>query len=81
VLSVQLLYAILGLYGWEYIRSSHVEIALIRRQLPFRWPLISYISARLGFLITIILHATQSSPFRTNVDCRSECFVDLDLRR
>ncbi|KAG2089659.1 hypothetical protein BD769DRAFT_1645199 [Suillus cothurnatus] len=40
VLSVQLLYAILGLYGWEYIRSSHVEIALIRRQLPFRWPLV-----------------------------------------
>ncbi|KAG1867641.1 hypothetical protein C8R48DRAFT_833059 [Suillus tomentosus] len=39
-LSAQLLYAILGLYGWEYICSSHVEIALLRRKLPFRWPLV-----------------------------------------
>ncbi|KAG1835807.1 hypothetical protein DFJ58DRAFT_820494 [Suillus subalutaceus] len=74
MLSVQLLYAILGLYGWEYIRSSHVEIALLRRQLPFRWPLLSYITARFSFLIAIILHAVQSSPFYTGVDCQSECF-------
>ncbi|KAG1877354.1 hypothetical protein F4604DRAFT_1759578 [Suillus subluteus] len=65
ILSVQLLYAILGLYGWEYIRSSHVEIALLRRQLPFRWPLFSYITARFSFLIAVILQATQSSPFYT----------------
>ncbi|KAG1817131.1 uncharacterized protein BJ212DRAFT_1351088, partial [Suillus subaureus] len=77
VLLEQLLYAILGLYGWEYIRSSHVEIALIRRQLPFRWPLLSYITARLSFLIVTILHATQSSPFYTNVDCPSMNFVIL----
>ncbi|KAG1845685.1 hypothetical protein DFJ58DRAFT_800427 [Suillus subalutaceus] len=74
VVSVQLLYAILGLYGWEYIRSSHVEIALLRRQLPFRWPLLSYITARFSFLIAVILHATQSSPFYTSVYCQSEYF-------
>ncbi|KAG2122670.1 hypothetical protein BD769DRAFT_1473751, partial [Suillus cothurnatus] len=74
ILLVQLLYAILGLYSWEYIRSSHVEIALIRRQLPFRWPLLSYITARSSFFVSIVLHATQSSPFYTSVDCQSECF-------
>ncbi|KAG1845683.1 hypothetical protein DFJ58DRAFT_730748 [Suillus subalutaceus] len=77
ILLVQLLYVILGLYGWEYIRSSYMEIALLRRQLPFRWPLLSYITARFSFLIAIILHAIQSSPFYTSVDCQSECFVDL----
>ncbi|KAG2357510.1 hypothetical protein BDR07DRAFT_367360 [Suillus spraguei] len=40
ILSVQLLYAILGLYSMEYIHSSYVEVALFRRQLPFRWPLV-----------------------------------------
>jgi multisubunit Na+/H+ antiporter MnhG subunit len=79
VLSVQLLYAVLGLYGWEYIRSSHVEVALIRRQLQFRWPLLSYISARFGFLIAVILSAMQSSPFRTNVDCQSITFAIVFL--
>ncbi|KAG2122654.1 hypothetical protein BD769DRAFT_964967 [Suillus cothurnatus] len=77
VLSVQLLYAVLGLYGWEYIRSSHVEVALIQRQLQFRWPLLSYISARFGFLIAVILSAMQSSPFRTNVDCITFAIVFL----
>ncbi|KAG2040062.1 hypothetical protein BDR03DRAFT_950174 [Suillus americanus] len=75
VLSVQLLYAIFGLYSWEYIRSSHVEIALLRRQLPFRWPLLSYITARFSFLIAIILHVTVSSPFYIVVDCQSINFV------
>ncbi|KAG1845686.1 hypothetical protein DFJ58DRAFT_800447 [Suillus subalutaceus] len=74
VVSVQLLYAIFGLYSWEYIRSSHVEIALLRRQLPFRWPLVSYITARLSFLIATILLAMRSSPFYTIVDCQGECF-------
>ncbi|KAG1743081.1 hypothetical protein EDB19DRAFT_584822 [Suillus lakei] len=71
VLSVQLLYFILGLYSWEYIRSSHVEIALLRRQLPFRWPLLSYIAARFSFLIATILLAIQFSPFHTNANCQS----------
>ncbi|KAG2358960.1 hypothetical protein BDR07DRAFT_1462716 [Suillus spraguei] len=75
ILLVQSLYAILGLYSWEYIRSSHVEIALLRRQLPFRWPLLSYISARFSFFIAIILLATQSSSFYTNVDCQSMNFA------
>ncbi|KAG1896355.1 uncharacterized protein F5891DRAFT_958801 [Suillus fuscotomentosus] len=58
-LSAQLLYAILGLYGWEYICSSHVEIALLRRKLPFRWPLLSYIVARFSFLIATVLMLTS----------------------
>ncbi|KAG1738923.1 uncharacterized protein EDB91DRAFT_1082617 [Suillus paluster] len=71
MLSVQLLYFILGLYGWEYIRSLHVEIALLRRQLAFRWALLSYITARFSFLIAIVCLATQFSPFPTGVDCQS----------
>ncbi|KAG2040057.1 hypothetical protein BDR03DRAFT_950155 [Suillus americanus] len=75
MLLVQLLYAILGLYGWEYIRSSYMELALLRRRLPFRWPLLSYITARFSFLMAIILQAVKSSPFYTNVDCQSINFV------
>ncbi|KAG1776619.1 hypothetical protein EV702DRAFT_1107856 [Suillus placidus] len=75
ILSVQLSYAILGLYGWEYIRSSHVEMALLRRQLPFRWPLLSYIAARFSFLIATVLLATQFSPFHTSVDCQCMNFA------
>ncbi|KAG1738925.1 uncharacterized protein EDB91DRAFT_441762 [Suillus paluster] len=71
MLSVQLLYFILGLYSWEYMRSSHVEIALLRRQLSFRWALLSYITARFSFLIATVLLATQFSPFATRVDCQS----------
>ncbi|KAG0693472.1 hypothetical protein DFH29DRAFT_964029 [Suillus ampliporus] len=71
MVSVQLLYAILGLYSWEYVRSSHVEIALLRRQLQFRWALVSYLIARLSFLIAIVLLATQFSPFHTRVDCQT----------
>ncbi|KAG2144529.1 hypothetical protein DEU56DRAFT_207801 [Suillus clintonianus] len=70
VLSTQLSFVILGLYGWEYICSSHVEIALLQRQLPFRWPLLTYIIARFSFLIAIVLLATQLSPFHTSVDCQ-----------
>ncbi|KAG2067785.1 hypothetical protein BDR04DRAFT_1233204, partial [Suillus decipiens] len=74
-LLIQSLYAIFGLYTWEYIRSSHVEVALLRRQLPFRWPLLSYISARFSFLITVILLATQSSSFYTSLDCQGMNFA------
>lgn len=70
ILSVHLSYTVLGLYGWEYIRSSQVEIALVRRQLPFRWPLLSYVVARFSFMIAIILRATQLSPFPSNIDCQ-----------
>ncbi|KAG1738924.1 uncharacterized protein EDB91DRAFT_1137416 [Suillus paluster] len=70
-LSVQLLYFILGLYSWEYVRSLHVEIALLRRQLAFRWALLSYITARFSFLIATVLLVMQSSPFHTRVDCQS----------
>ncbi|KAG2358961.1 hypothetical protein BDR07DRAFT_1416116 [Suillus spraguei] len=73
--SVQLFYVIFGLYSWEYIRSSHVEIALIRRQLPFRWPLFSYITARFSFLIGTILLATQSSSLYISGDCQSMNFA------
>jgi hypothetical protein len=41
--------------------------------------LLSYISARFGFLIAVILSAMQSSPFRTNVDCQSITFAIVFL--
>ncbi|KAG0692309.1 hypothetical protein DFH29DRAFT_970344 [Suillus ampliporus] len=69
--SVQVLYFILGLYGWEYIRSSHVEISLLWRQIPFRWTLLSYVTGRFSFLIATVLLVMQSSPFPTRVDCQS----------
>ncbi|KAG1817140.1 uncharacterized protein BJ212DRAFT_1351166 [Suillus subaureus] len=79
MLSVQLLYAIFGLYSWEYIRSSHVEIALLRRQLSFRWALLSYITARFSFLIATILLAMRSSPFHTSMSCQSMDFAIMFL--
>jgi len=68
--STQLLYTILGLYGWEYIRSSDVEVTLLRRQLSFRWPLLSYITGRFSYLLGAVLLATQFSPFHTKVNCQ-----------
>ncbi|KAG2355308.1 hypothetical protein BDR07DRAFT_552682 [Suillus spraguei] len=55
----------------EYIHSSYVEVALFRRQLPFRWPLLSYISARFSFLIATVLSAVQCTPFYTIINCES----------
>ncbi|KAG1877348.1 hypothetical protein F4604DRAFT_1759495 [Suillus subluteus] len=60
ILLVQLLYAILGLYGGGCLLLTHAQL--------------TYITARFSFLIAIILHATQSSPFYTSVNCQSECF-------
>ncbi|OAX36020.1 hypothetical protein K503DRAFT_772911 [Rhizopogon vinicolor AM-OR11-026] len=70
IASMNLVYVILGLYGWEYIRSSEIEIALLRRQLAFRWPLVSYITGRFSFLLSVVLLATQFSPFHTRFNCQ-----------
>ncbi|KAJ8580751.1 hypothetical protein M405DRAFT_27697 [Rhizopogon salebrosus TDB-379] len=70
IASTQLSYAILGLYGWEYICSSDVEVTLLQRKLSFRWPLLPYITGRLSFLLGIVLLATQFSPFHTRVNCQ-----------
>ncbi|KAG2110523.1 uncharacterized protein F5147DRAFT_127151 [Suillus discolor] len=62
-------FVMLGLYGWSYINSCQVESALLRRQLPFRWRMVStcmvfefdaflqvpYLIGRTCFLVTLIL--------------------------
>ncbi|KAF8839741.1 hypothetical protein BDN67DRAFT_904949 [Paxillus ammoniavirescens] len=44
-----------GLYGWEYLRSSQVECALVRFRLSFRWSLIPYLVGRQCFLASVIM--------------------------
>lgn len=60
----------LGLYGWSYIHSCQVESALLRRQLPFRWRMVPYLTGRTFFLVILILSAmmsiTQNPP---DIDC------------
>ncbi|KAG8215902.1 hypothetical protein J3R82DRAFT_7872, partial [Butyriboletus roseoflavus] len=42
VLYVNMIYLLLGVYGWEYFQSFGVEYAIIRGRLAFRWVLVSY---------------------------------------
>lgn len=57
---VDITFAILGLYGWSYINSCQVESALLRRQLLFRWQMVSYLTCRTFFLVTLILSAVTN---------------------
>ncbi|OAX37163.1 hypothetical protein K503DRAFT_720171 [Rhizopogon vinicolor AM-OR11-026] len=59
----------LGLYGWIYLQSLQVESALLRRQLPFRWPLISYLVGRIFLLVSLMLSAVLFGPFALHLDC------------
>ncbi|KAG2065551.1 hypothetical protein BDR04DRAFT_1108290 [Suillus decipiens] len=60
---------ILGLYGWSYVLSCQIESALLRRQLPFQWGMISYLTGRTFFLVTLILSAVTSIAIPPHLDC------------
>ncbi|KAG1845705.1 hypothetical protein DFJ58DRAFT_505941 [Suillus subalutaceus] len=66
---VNITFVVLGLYGWSYIHSCQVENALLRRQLPFRWQMVSYLIGRTFFLVTVILSAAASIVVPPHVDC------------
>ncbi|KAJ8583975.1 hypothetical protein M405DRAFT_487199 [Rhizopogon salebrosus TDB-379] len=57
---------LLGFYGWYYLQ---VETALLRRQLAFRWPMVSYVTGRIFFLMSATLAAILGSPFTAYFDC------------
>ncbi|KIJ14789.1 hypothetical protein PAXINDRAFT_115516 [Paxillus involutus ATCC 200175] len=50
-----MVFCVIGLYGWEYFRSFQVEWALIRFRLSFRWPLIPYVVGRISLLASVIM--------------------------
>ncbi|KIJ05665.1 hypothetical protein PAXINDRAFT_34812, partial [Paxillus involutus ATCC 200175] len=60
VILTELVFFVVGLYGWEYFRSFQVEWALIRFRLSFRWPLIPYVVGRLSLLASVIIFITVS---------------------
>ncbi|KAG2040031.1 hypothetical protein BDR03DRAFT_1090141 [Suillus americanus] len=66
---VNITFVVLGLYGWSYIHSCHIEIALLRRRLPFRWQMISYLIGRTFFLVTVVLSAAASIAIPPDIDC------------
>ncbi|KAN0093214.1 hypothetical protein V8E55_003998 [Tylopilus felleus] len=73
------LYLLLGVYGWEYLRSLQVEGELISGQLPFRPSLIPYILGRMSLLVFFILRAVGTSPWSNDVDCPSRALTVLML--
>ncbi|KAG1743056.1 hypothetical protein EDB19DRAFT_582936 [Suillus lakei] len=53
-------FLMLGLFGWSYLHSCQVENALLRRQLSFRWQMVSYLTGRTLLFVTLILSAVTS---------------------
>lgn len=56
---------------WEYAGSWQVELALICRRIPPRWPLLPYIAGRILLLTSMIMICWLSSPNSENADCHS----------
>lgn len=56
---------------WEYAGSWQVELALICRRIPPRWPLLPYITGRILLLTSMVMICWLSSPTSQNVDCHS----------
>ncbi|KAG2053950.1 hypothetical protein BDR06DRAFT_439378 [Suillus hirtellus] len=61
----------LGMYMWEYAGSWQVELALIGKRIPPRWPLLPYITGRILLLSSMVLICWLSSPTPSSVDCHS----------
>ncbi|KAG2131598.1 uncharacterized protein EDB93DRAFT_934867 [Suillus bovinus] len=61
----------LGLYAWEYARSWQIELALVCRRIPPRWPLLPYIIGRILLLLSMIMICWLSSPTSASVNCHS----------
>ncbi|KAF9245391.1 hypothetical protein BU15DRAFT_58989 [Melanogaster broomeanus] len=70
-----MVFVLVGLYGWEYFQSSQVEFALIRLRLSFRWPLIPYVVGRLSFLTTMIILAVVTSLPSGEIDCTGNAAI------
>ncbi|KAF8555169.1 hypothetical protein OG21DRAFT_936705 [Imleria badia] len=62
-LNANIIFLLLGIYGWEYIQSLHVEWALVCGRLAFRASLIPYVLGRVSLLIFLILYAVATSPY------------------
>ncbi|KAL4064777.1 hypothetical protein V8B97DRAFT_1292734 [Scleroderma yunnanense] len=58
-----------GVYAWEYVQAFHIEYALIRRRITFRWPLIPYVLGRLSFMISVITFAATIVPVYEEMYC------------
>ncbi|KAF8839737.1 hypothetical protein BDN67DRAFT_734201 [Paxillus ammoniavirescens] len=70
-----MVFFVVGLYGWEYFRSFQVEWALIRFRLSFRWPLVPYVVGRLSLLVSLIMLAVVIGPTSRDVDCAATMII------
>ncbi|KAF8127619.1 hypothetical protein EV363DRAFT_1343887 [Boletus edulis] len=68
-LTVNVIYLLLGIYGWEYFQSFHVEWSLINGRSTFRLSLIPYVLGRVCTIIFFILLAVGTSPYSTSFSC------------
>ncbi|KAJ8589919.1 hypothetical protein M405DRAFT_186667 [Rhizopogon salebrosus TDB-379] len=71
----QLNFLCLGVYIWEYAQSCQVELALIYRRIPPRWPLLPYIIGRIFLLVGMAMICWLSSPNSQASDCHSAFMV------
>ncbi|KAG9312687.1 hypothetical protein JVU11DRAFT_7105 [Chiua virens] len=71
------IFLLLGAYGWEYFQNLDIEYTTIRRSLPFRWPLIPYLIGRSFLLIDLILLAIEQTPLSDHIDCQAGSILIL----
>ncbi|KAH0835765.1 hypothetical protein J3R83DRAFT_9603 [Lanmaoa asiatica] len=69
IIDMNIIFLLLGLYGWEYFQSFDVEYAVIRGRLSFRWPLIPYIVGRMFQFVSLLLLAIRTNPPSTSFIC------------
>ncbi|KAF8555167.1 hypothetical protein OG21DRAFT_936775 [Imleria badia] len=67
-LNADIVFLLLGMYGWEYIQSLHVEWELVCGRLAFRLSLIPYILGRVCLLIFLIIFVLGTSPYSGAID-------------
>ncbi|KAF8555170.1 hypothetical protein OG21DRAFT_1521937 [Imleria badia] len=74
-LNTEIVFLLLGIYGWEYFQSLHIEWALVCGRLAFRSSLIPYVLGRVSLLIFLILYAVATSPYPGGINCPPGVFT------
>ncbi|KAN0080309.1 hypothetical protein V8E55_009875 [Tylopilus felleus] len=74
-LNANIVFLLLGVYGWEYLHSFHVEWALMRGRLPLRPSMIPYLFGRTCLLLFLILFAAGVGAYSKGIGCLPAALV------
>jgi len=68
-LNSNVVFLLLGVFGWEYFQSLQAEYALVCGRLAFRLSLIPYILGRICLLLFLVLLAAGTSSYSVALNC------------